>query len=285
MTDMTDRELPVGGPQPHLSQMFATGKPCTIVYPGKPEIDLWVVRPSSPQSTKAQRNARVERARRFRELTDKKSEEAMALDVQVAEFTKGELVDNLLDRTRRKREQQAYNEVLYSDDHGSKWGDAGSKYLELLDAVIARMEEINLNNIEMEAAETPDGVINPMEDEEMLRLNREQSEFEKEVLTRTEQLTKDERSDISVHPIDKLRRDLREALVDTECDMLWFSVMRLHMAFYAIRYPDNHSKLYFGKPDDIDDLPEMVKNQIYSAYEDVDMEAEQTKNLLTPLDS
>ena len=285
MTDMTDRELPIGSPQPHLTQMFASGRPETITYPGKPEIEVWVARPNTQQSTKAQRTARVERARRFRELTDKKSEEAMALDVQIAEYTKPKIVDSILDRSRRKREQQAYNEVLYSDDHGSKWGEGGSKYLELLDAVIARMEEIQSHNTEMEAAETPEGVINSMEDEEMLRLNKEQAEFEKEVGSRVDELTETERIEISASSIDTLRRDLRESLVEVECDVLWFGVIRLNMAYYATRYIDNHSKLYFGKADDIEDLPEMVKSQIYDAYEDVDMEAEQTKNLLTPLRS
>jgi hypothetical protein len=282
---MAEKELPIGGPQPHLSQMFTAGKLHTVVYPGKPEVEVWVARPNSQQSDKAQRLARVARARRFRELTSKDSDEAMALDVQMGEMQKAQVVDTLLDRTSRKREQQAYNEVLYSEDHGSDWGSSGSKYLELLDATIQRMEEIQKYNVEMEAAETPEGIINPTEDEELTRLNAEQSAFEAEVRERLEPITEAERIEISALGIDKVRRNLRDAMVEAECDVLWFSTFRIEMVFYSIRYPDKHGKLYFENSDQLADLPESVKGQLFSAYEDVDMGAEQTKNLLTPLPS
>lgn len=285
MTDMTDREMPIGEPLPHLTQMFTPGKLKTIVYPGKPEVEIWVARPNSKQTQSAQRHARVERARRFRELTADDSEESMALDVQIGEFTKSEIVDNILSRDQRQREQQAYNEVLYSEDYGSDWGKDGATYLELLDAVITRMEEIQDHNIEMEAAENPDGLIQPVEDEELVRLQKEQSVFEKEVMERTDVLTKDARSDISVLGIDTLRRDLRKAMVEGECDIVWFGDFRGQMVWYAIRYPDKHGKLYFEKPGHIDDLPDSVQSQLFAAYEDVDMGSEQTKNLLTPLPS
>jgi hypothetical protein len=293
---MAEPEARIGGEQPHLTDLFTTGKIFTVVYPDKPEIEVWVTRPSTPQNTKAQRASRVERAPRFRELTDPDHDESMALDVSINEYTKEELVDALLDRGRRTSEQQAYNEVLYAKekkdnegkgtgktDFGSYWGPDGSQYMELLDALIKRMEEINDFNTEARAGGADE--IDVVSDEEMVRLNSIQAEFETQIKNRVTELDHEERNEIARHGIDKLRRDLRKLLVEAECDVIWYSEFKRQMIYYAVRYPDKHGVLYFKNPDQFEDLPEDVQQQIYSAYEEIDRGAEQTKNLLTPLPS
>jgi hypothetical protein len=220
----------------------------------------------------------------------------MALDVSINEYTKEELVDALLDRGRRTSEQQAYNEVLYAKekkdnegegtgktDFGSYWGPDGSQYMELLDALIKRMEEINDFNTEARAGGADE--IDVVSDEEMVRLNSIQAEFETQIKNRVTELDHEERNEIARHGIDKLRRDLRKLLVEAECDVIWYSEFKRQMIYYAVRYPDKHGVLYFKNPDQFEDLPEDVQQQIYSAYEEIDRGAEQTKNLLTPLPS
>lgn len=288
---------PIKGKQPHLADMFTTGELYTVVYPEFPEVDVWITRPTSQQNQLAQKQARIARARRIQELTEG-TDESVALELQVNEMTKEEVVEALVSRERRTFEQQAYNEILYAEpgkslgddeeepetQYGKYWGPEGSQYVDLLDAQIARMDEIKQHNIEQEAGGGND-IINPISDEEMLRLHQVSAVFEKQTLDRVNELVANKTSELSRKPIDKLRRELHKSLVDAECDMLWFETYKTHMLYYAVRYPDSRHKLYFQNVDQISDLPQAIQSQLFSKYDDVDMGAQQTKNLLTPLSS
>lgn len=291
---MPAKEARIKGKQPHLADLFSTGKIVTVVYPDFPEVEVWVTRPTTQQNQNAQKAARVIRARRYTELTDENSDEAKATELQVNEMTKDELVDALVAREQRNYQTQAYNEVLYAEPeqgigeeeertrYGRYWGPEGSQYLEILDAQIQRLEEIREHNIEQEAGGGTD-IINAVEDEEMVRLNKVTAEFDKQASARVEELVQDERSQVARKPIDKLRRELLSMLIDTECDMLWFETYKNQMLYYAVRYPDDHRQLYFQDVDQLLDLPQVIQMQLHRELDEIDAGAEQTKNLLTPL--
>lgn len=279
--------------QPHLADMFVVGKDLKIEYADYDPVDVWITRPSSQQIKKAEREARVERARRQRELTAPDSDEAASLTLQVNEMDRDTLIDTLMSRKRRGFEQQAFNEVVYSPEtekgsgvtpYGKYWGPDAQQYVDLIDMQIKRLKEIQEHNdvVEEEGTGEP---INALNDDELLAIEKEYAEFEKQSTERADQLARDERLDYKSKSMEALQEELRKVLVDAEVDMVWYAEWQRQLMYYAVRYPDNHSKLYFANPDQYDSLPLPIQSQIYEEYTTVDMGTEQTKNLLTPLPS
>jgi hypothetical protein len=112
-----------------------------------------------------------------------------------------------------------------------------------------------------------------------------QETFHKEVNERKEALLEEQRVEIAQKPIDRLREDLIEDRVTLECEMAWFSTYRFEQLFRAVRYPNDHEQYYFKNVTQIKGLPRVVQEQLFEAYDDVDLTASDLKNSLTPLPS
>lgn len=270
---------------PHLSDIFKSGKDTKIVFPGKPEVDVWVERPSPDQHEECMKRARSDRARRYHELTAEDSDEHLALLQEVGGLDKEELVQALLDRETRTLERQALHDVLYSEDFGSDWGKEGEKWSAVLDGLQERIEEIRVHNDELKAANAESGFIDIEKDEEIIRLSAVQSSFEAEVGARKAELVGDRKIEIALDPIDKLRKSLLEQRVSLECDLAWYATFKYEQLFRAVRYQHDHSTLYFKNTSQIQGLPRPVQDQLFEALSEVDVNVEDLKNLSTPLPS
>lgn len=280
---MNTREL---NETPHLSELFENGTEVTVAYPGKPETKLWIERPSPDQHEECMKKARSDRARRYYELNDEKSDERLALLQEVNGMTKEEIVEALLERQRRFLDRQALNDVLFSEEYGSDWGKEGEKWSEVLDAISERYKEIDERNAELEAAKADeDALTNPDEDEELNRLSKIQEKFEEEVTERRADLLEDAKREIAVKNIELLREELIDHRTNLEADLTWFTTFKFEQLFRAVRYPSDHSVLYFKSASQIKALPRVVQEQLMDGLNQVDIDVEALKNSLTPLSS
>lgn len=270
----------------HLSDLFENGKEHVIAYPGKPETKVWIERPSPDQHEECMKRARSDRARRYHELTDEKSDERLALTQEIWGLNKEGLVQALLEKERRVLERQALNDVLFSEDHGSDWGSEGEKYSSVLDAIASRFQEIEERNKELKAANADEEALTKVDDdEEIQRLTVVQETFEAEVKERRDELLQDKKVEISALPIDKLREDLMQQRIDLECDVAWFATFKFEQLYRAVRYPEDHLMLYFKNAGQIKALPRIVQEQLMEGLNEVDIDVEALKNSLTPLPS
>ena len=233
------------------------------------------------QQDMASRAARAKKTRRRSELLSKDSEERQALDMEIAELSAEEVAKQLLQLQQSDLQRQALNEVLYSKDFGSDWGKEGEKYMDLLDAVIQRSEEIAAQ-AEEEGLDVP----NFSDDEEWNRLNDLQQLFQDEVSERFNELADDALNQMLVtKDADQIRKDYMKRHIDAEADTVWYMEYKLHMLYYATRTLDDHKKLYFESATEVMDMPPQVQRQLLEALESISREVDDLKNSLTPLPS
>lgn len=268
----------------HLADIFKVGGPSTIVLHGQEESDLqvWVTRPNSPQQELVKKKSKSARARRYLELAPDE-EEGIAVRLEVGAMKKADVVDAIVARKNSELRKQAFNEVLFSEDYGSDWGTEGDKYLDVIQAILDRTEEIEAWNVEQKAAGLTETVIDVFADDDITRLNAEQEKFSAEVTERTEELLHAERSDVASTGIEALRERLIKERIELESDMEWMVARRYGLLHFAIRDMEDHSKLYFESMTDIQGLPEYIQEQLFRAYEGIELGVEDVKNSLTPL--
>ena len=67
--------------------------------------------------------------------------------------------------------------------------------------------------------------------------------------------------------------------------MAWYEEYRVYQVYYACRYPEDHNKLYFSRADKILGMPPGVRQQLFDAFDEIDVAGLDLKNLLTSLSS
>jgi len=276
----------VASTQPaHLTDLFETGQEVPITYPGKPETAVWVERPNPDQHEECMRKARADRARRYHELMDPESDERLALVQDAEAMDKEALVEAILEKYTRNLERQALNDVLFSEEFGSDWGKEGEKWTAVLDGLQARFEEINVHNKALDAAKAEEGQIDIEADPEVVRLTTIQDQFQADVAARSADLVTDKKIEIALENIKALRKDLIQQRIELECDLQWFASFKYEQLYYAVRYPNDHTQLYFRRSSQIKSLPNVVQEQLMDGLNEVDLDVDALKNSLTPLPS
>lgn len=281
---------------PHLKDLFKTGQMATIkVYnhdhPDEPlEIQIWMRKPSSSQHEEALTKGRGAQARKRNEFRDKSSDAYVALQEEINSLeTKEDVVDKLLAYEEQRLNQQAFNEVLYpevddDEEEEPRWGSNGAIYIDLLEGVRARYEEIVAHNAELSPDE-PHLRIKLEEDEELVRLNEEQKEFQKEVDEKKEILLERERAKLMAESATTLREKLRKKMVELEVGMAFFQEYKGRLLYFSCRMPEDKSTLYWSSPEDLWEQPQFIQSQILSAYDDLEMGSDDLKNSLSLLPS
>ena len=270
----------------HLKDLFHKGRDVTIevVSDGETyEIPLWMQLPSYNQQQEAMQKARAKKARTA--LNYKKGEDQyVALEAEVKEMDKDEVIEKLLEFDSDERSRQARNEVMYGDA-GSDWGVEGQRYMDLQSAQIERYQEIEAHNDQFELPDDADRLIVYDKDEEMVKIQEELDVFAEEVNERKDLLDEDERRDMKMISVAKLRSRLMDELIDTETQLAWYQDYRMRQIFFAVRDPDDKRKPYFDSPDDILDLPPYVRQRLVNEYETMEMSVDELKNSLSLLRS
>lgn len=277
--------------QAHLSDLLKTGKEVVFdaeIDGDEVEIKLWMRKPVSAQHEEAVAKARGALARRKAVYRDKNSDEHIALQEDLEQYTsKDELVEQILRFEENQLRSQAYNEVLYDEAHSPRnedgeliWGDQGAEYLELLNAMTQRMGEIQEYNDSLE-----EGDLNLAksfdEDEELIRMEEQRQSFDDAVNTRFEMLLEAKRAEFKQQTIATLQKDLTSRYIDLDSNLSWHDTYQKWMLFFTCRMPEDHGKRYFNDIDQIDYLPPFVQQVLISEMDDLDQGIDSTKNLLS----
>jgi hypothetical protein len=265
-------------PAAHLSDLFRKGEEVTIIDDSEIEYKIWVVRPSSLQQEESREKANGKMARMKLAALNKEGDRYVSIKLSFAEVTdRDALVDMRLQYEENDARDLAFNEVLFAED--SEWAK-DDKYMGLVTAITARHGDIAKYNKEMMDADSEDR-IDETEDEELLALEKEQAKFRLEVDDRLKELIDGERELLIDKTEDELRDELMDLALDLEARMMWYEAFKNRMLYYACRYNDDRPKFYFSNVDDVLEVPEYARSQLYRAYERVEQGSEDLKNLLS----
>lgn len=264
----------------HLSDLFKSGKDLIIEDGEGNEYALWVQRPSSIQQDEARATANARAVKIRLQYKNEDSDHYVSMRAQFDDIEdKDELLDFRVRYSDNDRSQQAFSEVLFGDE-GSDWESEEKNYMALLDSISSRYEEIQRFNQEMAAAGSEEA-IDIEGDEELKDLLERQEQFAKEVAEVKEVLDAEERKLHVNKPLQQLRNEVIKETIETEAKLYWYEQYQTRMVYFAVRFPDDHDKLYFSRAEDVLELPTFIKDQVWNAYEEVERGAEDLKNSLS----
>jgi hypothetical protein len=265
----------------HLKDLVKVGTETVVTDSAGNEYELYIARPSSLQQEDARKKANASVARYRIEAKDPDSDVALSLRLAFEEMDKEALVDMLLQYEKQDAQTKAYNEILWQE--GSEWNE-DDKYLSLVNAIADRMTDIQKYNEQMEAAGSDDR-IQPFEDEQLKALLEEQKRFDDEVEQATEAELQGFRVKYEAMDLEELRDENIRQAEELEAKMRWYQEFQVRMLYYACRYSDDRKKFYFDDPEDVLELPQYVRSQLYGAYEDLEAGVGDLKNSLSLLSS
>lgn len=274
-----------------LQDLFKTGKEVTLDFEVDDEsfeVKMWMRKPLPAQAEEALTRSRGQQVRRKRLYQDKDSDEYLTLvgDVETIE-TRDEVIDRILMFDHAKLRQTAYNEVLYNpensphDEEGKLiFGEAGQYYLELLDGIGNRMDEIRIFNEGLE--EEDEGLSILFEDDEELRKLREKEDiFENAVTDRVEDLTTGKKAEFKGVKLALLHQELTKRLIEGDSNMHWYAEYQKWMLYHSCRVLDDHKKSYFRSPEELAALPGSVLMRLQTELDEFESGQEAVKNSLS----
>lgn len=268
-------------PEPHLSQLIKAGQETTVVSSDGTEYTIFIARPSALQQDEARKKANAKAARYMVEANDGDSDAAMSLRVAFEGLPRDELMEMRLRYEENDARQAAYNIVLWHED--SEWGNE-DKYISLVAAIADRIGDIEKYNSQMLEAVSDDH-IDPSTDEVLQTLMAEQNRFNEEVDQVKEAELQVKRAKFDALSDKELLDDCIKQAEELERRMLWHQEFQIRMLYYSCRYSDDRKKFYFETPEDVLEIPQYIRSQLFEAYEDVERGTGDLKNSLSLLSS
>lgn len=249
---------------PHLRDLVKIGEVVTIEV-GDVEVEIYMRKPGQVQQEDAAGKARAAQTRRKLIYQEDSDERKSILDTVegLGQDERAELLINMGESLH----QRARNEVLYSEDYGSDWGEEGEHLIGYLDALDAR-----LLFLEEQGEEVPD------HDQEVLNLRAEIDRFEREVHSRQKELEDIEKRRIAQLSEEEVVGQLTNGLITTESNLAWYQEYMDWMLYYACRDPENNAKSYFKNITEMRDMPEQIISQIRNRYENLSLDGGDLKN-------
>jgi hypothetical protein len=270
--------------RPHLSDLFRVGEVVTVKDDEGNEYQIFVRRPSPLQLEKARETANGRMGRHKREAFDPVSDIRIGMEAGVQDSTREELLEIRVQFDAPEFRDEAFNEVLYSDDEdGENWNE-DDRYLTVLAGISERMADIKKYNDEMKEADAVD-FIDEEEDAQLVSLMVDYDLFQSQVEERADVLIAEKSESRGNMTIEELREDVIKTTVELEARMIWYEAYQVTMLYYACRYPDDKKKLYFSEPDEVLEIPQYIRGQLYDAYEKLEAGSEDVKNSLSLLNS
>lgn len=265
--------------QPHLSDLFRVGELVTVEDDAGNEYTIYVMRPSSAQMERSREIANGQMGRYKRAVRDPESDISISLRSGLEDADRDQLLEMRAQFEESQVRDNAFNEVVYSDEVGDDW-QTDDKYLEMLAALTNRFAEITKYNDEMKELGEPDRIIED-EDEELQRLMSEYDKFQDQVTERADELMARKRLEWTGMTESELRDELESVTVELESKMIWYEAYQIQMLHFACRYSDDQKKLYFRDPDDVREVPQYIRSQLYDAYERLEQGSDDIKNSLS----
>jgi len=267
-------------PRAHLSDLFRAGEELTITDANDVKYVLWMQRPTAVQQEEAREAANVRALRLRMQYKERDGDRYLVLHQTMEDMTDHEM----LVETRSKYNEgdlrtQAFNEVMYDEDHGEDW-KKDDRYVSLLSALSGRWDEIAKYNTQMEEADSQERIL-PEEDEQLQELLAQQEKFGDQVNVRVAELVAEEMEKHINKPDAQLRNEIVKESIEVESRVYWYETHQIRMLYYACRSPDDHDKFYFDVPDDVLNLPSHIRQDLYNAYDELERGSEDVKNSLS----
>jgi len=271
-----------------LQELFKSGELVSLEFPNPEDpddpiaVEIWIRRPTPEQQQEAMAKAQAKKARKRRALKEDGSDDYAALmeDVETLE-SRDELIDQIIRFNEQAIRSRATNEVLYKEGVGSDWGKDAATYIEIIDAVQQRWQEIVQHNDDL-APEDQELRIDPEEDEELAKLSAEQEKFEAEVQEKFEELREEEKAKYHNTKISELREEFRNELINVQTGLEWYGEYRNRLLFYSLRDPENTKRFYFSNMEEMLSMPEFVQQRLFAEYDRIERGVDDVKNLLSP---
>lgn len=236
-------------------------------------VQVYVRKPGSVQQDDAMNKARAAQARKRLAFKKKDSEDYLNLIDTVSELTVDELSEMIV-RLSANFGEQAHNDVLFSKEHGSDWGEEGVEFTSLRDALEDRLVEIlDIND----GLGDEDKIVANLDDE-VIRIRARLDKFAIEVQDRKAQLERREVIKLKKKKEEELREKLVDEMVATEANITWYQEYLLWMHYYACRDVTNPTLSYFDNITEMRDLPQYVYRQLSSAYDNMTLDGGELKN-------
>ncbi len=273
----------------HLTDLFKTGEDVTleVFNPADPDnpivYKLYFRKPTVGVMEEIMAKARAKQARARRALLDPEHDEHVAIMEEIGQMSASELIRDLVRFEESMIRRRANQEVLYGQDENGeyRWGKEGQDYMDLLEAIQQRRDEIAAHNDGL-SDEEQSLRIDIGADEEYMRLSKELSRFDEQVEELFEKMMEEERKKHEGKTVETLRKELAKQTIETKASLAFWQEYRVLQIFHSTRYPDDHTKLYFDSPDDILDLPEHVRGQLFSLYDEFEQDLGDVKNVPSP---
>lgn len=269
--------------QPHIRDLFVRGEEAEIRFFADGEmqhIPVYLKKPTPLEQQEAQRKARIEKARTRLRLSE--GEDRLALEQELSSLDKDGLIEVLMSFHASELEQRAHNDVMYGD-YGSDWSSDGEDMVAIAQAHTDRWSEIIEEN-EVRAQEEIE-LVDTDKDPELMRIQTKIDKFNEEKLERQNDLVESKLADMRKWKRSTVFDKAMEKYIEVEADLAFYQEYQLYMLYEAVRYPDDHTKHYFQSPDEILEYPQVIRAQLSSAYEAMDIGAEHVKNLGSLLSS
>ena len=270
--------------QPHIRDLFVRGEEAEVRFFADGEmqhISVYLKKPTPLEQQEAQRKARIVKARTRLRLSE--GDDRLALEQELTSLDKDDLIGVLMSFHKGELDQRAYNDVLYSEDYGSDWTSTGEDMIALSQAHTDRWSEI-IDDNEIRVEEEIE-LVDTDKDPELMRIQAKIDKFNEEKLERETEMTDKKIADMRKWKRSTVFEKTMEKYVEVEADLAFYQEYQLYMLYEAVRFPDDHVKHYFQSPDEILEYPQVIRSQLSSAYEAMDMGAEHIKNLGSLLNS
>ncbi len=266
-------------PRAHLSDLFRAGKELTITDANDVEYVLWMQRPTAVQQEEAREAANVRALRLRMQYKERDGDRYLVLHQTMEDMPDEQLLETRSKYNEGDLRNQAFNEVMYSEDHGEDW-KTDDRYVSLLSALSERWDEIARYNQQMVEAESDERIL-PEDDEQLQELLSQQEVFTNQVNVRVEELVAEERKKHENKPLAQLRNEIVKESIEVESRVYWYETHQIRMLYYACRSTEDHDKFYFDKAEDVLNLPSHIRQDLYSAYDDLERGSEEVKNSLS----
>ena len=216
------------------------------------DLIVWVQPPDPLQREEAVRAGQAARARSMLAAKDPETREGVEAENFVADLTREQISDYILQNESREFRSRAIQEVLRE----SEWED----FTALQDSMR-----------EWEEAGFPDT-------EEWASLVKRDSEYGQQVKTRVQEMLEDARDGLKLISVEELRQRAKKKYTDALGNQSFMQTYEIQMLFLACRDDEDHQELFFEDPDELMKQPELVQIALADALAEFIKDPGEAKN-------
>ena len=247
-----------------LASLYVVGKEVTFTDADTgEEITVWIQKLSPVQKEAILRRANAKRQSILAIKKRPDSDESVKpfVDDVLNSYDDRDLMIEFLQAEELANTQQKKEAEIAAK---SEWNDEG--YLEGLQD--AWEGELNLRDVWLKDQDDP----------EASRVKDELTRFADQVEEAMAPVRQRIHRDYDDYSDEELVKMLRDKAIEVQADLKWLELYRRGEIQHAVRDPEDHTKLVFESPDDLDVLQAQVLETLFETYKDISVDTNQGKD-------